>query len=139
MIPPFEENGYLPPGIHVASIDEIDERFGSESDLRRAQMQSLRWLVDIAMRAGVQRLVINGSFVTDAYEPNDVDCVLLIGPGFPVDARAERELTEGLPFLEIDLVDHEDFNLMVERFFATDRKAVPKGMVKYRYETAGRV
>ena len=28
MIPPFNKNGYLPPGIHKASLDEIAERFG---------------------------------------------------------------------------------------------------------------
>ena len=87
-------------------------------------MQSLRWLVPIAKRAGVHRLVINGSFVTDVFEPNDVDCVLLIGAGFPMDADAESELTAGLPFLEIDLVTIADFNLMVDVIFASDR-AVP--------------
>lgn len=82
MIPPFNENGYLPPGLHEASLEEIAVRFGQESELRRAQMQSLRWLVPIAKRAGVKRLVINGSSVTDIFEPNDVDCVLLIGSDF---------------------------------------------------------
>src|SRR5262249_47587111 len=109
MIPALNENGYLPAGIHEASLDEVEARFGQESELRRVQMQSLRWLVPIAKRAGAERLVINGSFVTDALEPNDVDCVLLIGPGFPTDAGAESELIAGLPFLEIDLVAIEDF------------------------------
>jgi hypothetical protein len=54
-------------------------------------MDSLRWLVDLARRAGALRLTVNGSFVTDRAEPNDVDCVLLIGPGFPHDAAAEKE------------------------------------------------
>jgi hypothetical protein len=35
MIPPFNENGYLPPGIHLASLDEIAERFGRQSEMRR--------------------------------------------------------------------------------------------------------
>ena len=85
MIPPFDENGYLPPGIHPASLDEIKDRFGGESELRRVQIESLQWLVDLARRAGVKRLVINGSFTTDVFEPNDVDCVLLIEAGFPRD------------------------------------------------------
>src|SRR5262249_7958906 len=111
-------------------LDEVEARFGQESELRRVQMQSLRWLVPIAKRAGAERLVINSSFVTDALEPNDVDCVLLIGPGFPTDAGAESELIAGLPFLEIDLVAIEDFNLMVDVFFATDRVAVQKGVIE---------
>jgi hypothetical protein len=76
MIPPFQENGYLPPGLHVAIIDEVEQRFGQESELRRVQMESVRWMVDLAVRAGVERIVLNGSFVTDIMEPNDVDCVL---------------------------------------------------------------
>ena len=67
MIPEFTENGYIPPGVHLATPDEIAARFGQESELRQAQMDSIRWLVDLAMKAGVQRLVINGSFVTDAF------------------------------------------------------------------------
>lgn len=75
MIPPFNELGCLPPGAHPATLDEIDARFGRLSELRRVQMDSLRWMVDLAVRAGVERVVLNGSFVTDIMEPNDVDCV----------------------------------------------------------------
>lgn len=130
MLPEFDENGYLVPGIHRASLDEIETRFGHQSELRRAQMQSLGWLVDIARRAGVSRIIINGSFVTDVLEPNDVDCVLLTGPGFLTDAAANDELAAGLPFLEIQVVEDEGFNYLVQRFFATDRDSVPKGMVE---------
>jgi hypothetical protein len=27
VIPPFDDNGYLPPGIHSATLDEIAARF----------------------------------------------------------------------------------------------------------------
>mgnify|MGYP001617611809 CR=1 FL=1 len=130
MIPPFDDNGYLPPGVYRASLDEIVARFGQESEMREAQAESVRWLVDLAKRAGVARVVLNGSFVTDVLEPNDVDCVLLIEPGFPTDAAAEAELVEGLPFLEIKLVRQEGFDEYVHEFFATDRHHVPKGMVE---------
>ncbi len=58
-------------------------------------MESLHWLIELARRAGVLRIVVNGSFVTDKMEPNDVDCVLLIGPGFPTDEAAGTELVDG--------------------------------------------
>jgi hypothetical protein len=48
-------------------------------------MESIRWLAGLANRAGVRRIVINGSFTTARLEPNDVDCALLIEPGFPLD------------------------------------------------------
>ncbi len=130
MIPEFDDRGYLPSGVHRASVEEIAVRFGEQSELRRVQMQSVRWLVDLAVRAGVERVVLNGSFVTEILEPNDVDCVLLIGRGFPRDQVAESELLAGLPFLEIELVNREAFDLLVEAFFATDRHQIPKGMIE---------
>ncbi len=130
MIPDFNDDGYLPQGIHRATLKEIAARFGQESEIRQAQMESLHWLVDLARRAGVQRIVVNGSFVTEKLEPNDVDCVLLIGPDFPHDPAAEMELLAGLPFLNFELVDQEGFKHFTERTFATDRDLVPKGMVE---------
>jgi hypothetical protein len=130
MIPDCNDVGYLPAGIHPATLDEVATRFGRGSDLRQAQMESLRWLVDLARRAGVRRIVVNGSFVTDKLEPNDVDCVLLIGPDFPHDAAAEAELLAGLPFINLELVDPAGFQQLTERTFASDRNLVPKGMVE---------
>jgi hypothetical protein len=130
MIPAFNPDGYLPPGIHPASLEEVQNRFGQDSELRRVQMESLEWLVDRARRAGVHRLVINGSFTTEIAEPNDVDCVLLIDSNFPLDKEAGEELISGLPFLEISLVTQDDFELLVGSFFATDRYSIRKGMIE---------
>lgn len=130
MIPPFNDDGYLPAGIHPASLEEIADRFGTESEIRRVQMESIRWLVEIARRAGVSRIVLNGSFVTDQYECNDVDCVLLVGSEFPTDAEAEAELLAGLPFLEIAVVKQFVFDRMTQSFFASDRYLKPKGLVE---------
>jgi hypothetical protein len=132
MIPDFDERGYLPAGVHLASLDEIEARFGRQSEVRRAQMESLRWLVELAKKAGVQRLIVNGSFVTERLEPNDVDCVLLTGSGYPRNEGAEQETLDGLPFLEIDLIGQEDFDYMVNTVFATDRRQVSKGVVEVR-------
>jgi hypothetical protein len=130
MIPALDAEGYLPPGIHRATAQEISARFGQESELRRVQMESLLWLIELARRAGVLRIVVNGSFVTDRLEPNDVDCVLLIGPGFPRNAAAEAELLSGLPFINMELVDQEAFEQFTQKTFATDRDLVPKGMIE---------
>ena len=93
-------------------------------------MESLRWLVDLAQRIGVAKLVINGSFTTDVWEPNDIDCVLLASDDFPQDATLLDELDEGLPFLDIQLVDRTAFEHLTKHFFATDRYELPKGMVE---------
>jgi hypothetical protein len=130
MIPPFNENGYLPSGVHKASLEDIAERFGRQSETREAEMESVRWLVDLARRTGVARVVLNGSFVTSVREPNDVDCALLIGKDFPEDTLARIELKKGLPFLEIQVVDQVDFDRLVDEFFATDRYRNAKGMIE---------
>jgi hypothetical protein len=130
MIPPLDDDGYLPAGIHRATLDEIEARFGRESELRQVQMESIRWLVDLARRAGVGRIIINGSFTTARLEPNDVDCALLIEPGFPLDEGAEAELIEGLPFLDIHLVGQDGWDELVGIVFATDRRRNPKGMIE---------
>jgi hypothetical protein len=130
MIPDCNDAGFLPAGTQPATLDEIAARYARGSDLRQAQMESLRWLVDVAWRAGVRRIVVNGSFVTDKLEPNDVDCVLLIGPDFPHDAVAEAELLAGLPFVNTELVDQAAFQELTERTFASDRNLVPMGIVE---------
>jgi hypothetical protein len=130
MIPDFNDLGYLPAGIHRATLEEIATRFGQEPELRCVQLESLRWLVDLARRVGVQRLIVNGSFVTDKWEPNDVDCVLLRGPSFPLDESADAELWAGLPFIQVTLVGQMEFDLYVGKIYATDRHANVKGMVE---------
>jgi hypothetical protein len=87
-------------------------------------------MLNLAWSAGAKRIVVNGSFVTDRPEPNDVDCVLLIDSDFPQDDAAEADLLAGLPFINMELVDQEAFRQFTERTFATDRTMVPKGMVE---------
>jgi hypothetical protein len=132
VIPSFDESGCLPPGIHPGTLSEVEARFGVQSELRRVQMQSVRWMVELAARAGVERVVLNGSFVTDIMEPNDVDCVLLIGTDFPKDPAASRDLQAGLPFLDVVFVDAAEFDYFVNRFFAFDRTRREKGMIEVR-------
>ena len=93
-------------------------------------MQSLRWLADIARRTGVLKIIVNGSFVTDIFEPNDVDCVLLLGADYPKEKSAEAELQEGLPFIELYLEGERGYNYFAQQFFAVDRKDIPKGMLE---------
>ncbi len=130
MIPRFDDLGRLPLGIPAGTLEEIDVRFGRMSEIRRVQMESVRWLVDLADRAGAERIILNGSFVTDIMELNDVDCVLLFRPGQPKDLAAVRELKAGLPFLDIAIAATKRFDQYVSKLFAADRNGVPKGMVE---------
>src|SRR5436853_7784250 len=104
MIPRFDDSGSLPPGIHPATLTEIAERFGHQSELRRVQLESLQSLTELTTGIGVQRIVLNGSFITDIIEPNDVDCVVFIPRGYLINPQTLRELRVGLPFLDITIV-----------------------------------
>jgi len=73
---------------------------------------------------------LNGSFVTDIMEPNDVDCVLLFARRRRRNRLAIRELRSGLPFLEIAIVDEDEFHYLVDGWFASDRFYKPKGMIE---------
>lgn len=131
MIPPFDPSGWLPPGIHPATLAEIDERFGRSSEIRRAQMESVRWMIDLAVRAGAKRIILNGSFVTARIEPNDVDCALL----FPGGKAADQEVLDqivvgGLPYLQMEVAAEVEFDKLVYGWFASDRLHRPKGMVE---------
>jgi hypothetical protein len=55
VIPTFDDNGFLPPGVHPATLAEIRDRFGGSSEIRRAQMDSITWMIDVAARARVDR------------------------------------------------------------------------------------
>ncbi len=85
-------------------------------------MESVRWMIELAVRAGVQRIVLNGSFVTDIIEPNDVDCVLLVAPAAIADKEAMNELEVIISYLDISLFDQDvlrDASLDPEQFYVT--------------------
>ncbi len=77
-------------------------------------------MMPIAAAAGVQRIILNGGFVTDIIEPDDVDCVLLIGQGYPADVKAEEALETGLPFMDIAIARQSDFDWFLNKLFGTD-------------------
>ena len=87
MIPAFRSDGYLPEGLHLASEAEVTFRFGSSSPRRRRVVLRLRRWVELARSTRARRLVIDGSFVTDKRDPEDIDAVVLL----PVNFQAQVE------------------------------------------------
>jgi len=84
----------------------------------------------MAKKAGAQRIIINGSFVTDVFEPNDVDCPLLLSADFPLDPAAAADLSDGLPFVDLHRAEAKEFAILVEQLYASDRDSVPKGVIE---------
>ena len=72
MIPPFQPDGNLPPGIHTATWEEVVARFGGNPQRNRL-LDGLRRAVSSLLDAGCPRIYLNGSFVTNKPEPNDFD------------------------------------------------------------------
>jgi hypothetical protein len=131
MLPDFDEHGYLPFGIHSCPIDELVARFGSGSSEREIEIQELIQFIDWAKRAGVRRLIVNGSFVTEKESPNDVDIVILPGADYPRDQRPIGEQEMLWPYLQIFVADDDaDLVTWAIQDFGTDRQDQRKGVVE---------
>lgn len=72
MIPAFGSSGYLPPGIHSATWDEIVGRFGTTPTRQKLLFGLRAALVDLR-QAGCGTVYIDGSFVTVKEHPRDFD------------------------------------------------------------------
>jgi len=72
MLPGFDKNGNLPPGIHAASWSEFVARFGTNGR-RRALLRGLKQALDVLRAAGCKRVYVDGSFVTNKSTPRDFD------------------------------------------------------------------
>ena len=72
MIPPFNERGNLPPGIHKADWSELEEAFGG-STRRATLLTGLREALISLRKAGCRTAYVDGSFVTAKKEPGDFD------------------------------------------------------------------
>jgi hypothetical protein len=72
MILAFDENGNLPPGIHLATVSEIQQRFAYNPQRWRL-FDGLIRVLSMLKGCGCQDIYLNGSFVTDEPFPNDYD------------------------------------------------------------------
>ncbi len=82
-IPAFNEDGFLPTGIHDCTVEELKVRFGTfqQSDRRPQLFARLEAFLAEARASGiVQSVLVNGSFVTVAPEPNDIDLIVIVAP-----------------------------------------------------------
>ena len=74
MLPGFDpDSGRRPPVEHVASWDEVVERFGW-TERRRRMLDGLAEAIELLAEAGCRQILwLNGSFVTAKDEPGDFD------------------------------------------------------------------
>lgn len=78
-LPDLDKDGYLPPGIHLASLVEVVGRFGPASKARNSQAELLRQVVEAAKDyATIKRVLVWGSFITTKLEPADLDFSVVV-------------------------------------------------------------
>jgi hypothetical protein len=90
MIPAFRPDGYLPEGLHPASEAELTFRFGAATARRRRLALRVRRWINLARQVHARRLLVDGSYVTDKPDPNDVDAVVLLPADF------QRQIEQGV-------------------------------------------
>lgn len=62
----------LPPGIHDATMEEIERRFAT-NNLRRDLFEGFKRGVEALRRAGCKVVFLDGSYVTEKDRPGDFD------------------------------------------------------------------
>jgi hypothetical protein len=86
VLPPFDEKGDLPPGVHAAGWSEIEQRLGTGSSARVRALATLKHLHELASRtAALRNFYVFGSFVSAVPAPRDVDVILIMSARFRVE------------------------------------------------------
>lgn len=72
MIPEFGPDGALPPGIHITTLKEFEQRF-STTIVRRGMFIKLLKLIEDLRGIGCSAIYVDGSFTTTKRIPGDMD------------------------------------------------------------------
>jgi len=137
-----DELGYLPPGEHEATLEEVEQTFGLRNFRRREIMKGLKRVLEQLKARGVETVFLDGSFVTEKERPNDVDTIYVAPPGADPATwgllspqrqgdlrRVDRVHLWSHPSLQPPKHPGAPPKPLVE-FFQTDRDDNPKGIVK---------
>ena len=141
MIPLLGPDGALPPGIHDAEGWEVVvAQFGGTAR-RDELLAKLRLGLNNLRDAGCPWVLLDGSFVTDKPEPNDVDGCWQYEPGVnrnridpcfhllrPID-RMLQKAKYGMDFYRADVIEAGSGRPFPE-FFQFDRQNRPRGIVR---------
>ena len=137
MIPPFQPNGYLPPGIHEATWQQAAERLGTNSH-RRALLLGLLQALHSLRQSGCRKIYLDGSFATDKERPGDFDVAWETANVDPrllnttlldfSNRRQAQKQAFGGELFPADWEADEHGRTFLE-FFQTDQQAIPKGII----------
>ncbi len=123
MLPSFNDDGVLPPGVWPCEMAELAQRFAvfRRTDRRLQLYGKLEQLLQETRRTGVVTdVIVDGSFVTDKEAPNDIDLIL------GLDQAVEWD---GLPFWIVNVLD----DTKLKHRYGFDVKVALIGSGKYLY------
>lgn len=138
MIPRFNQDGYLPKGIHKATLKEIKQRFGSGSSQREGLFKGLQSLVRLLRRhkGSIKRFLLNGSYVVSWESPRDFDCILIVKENFDFSSAEAKKLERAKELFGAHLFTFTEEDVRRHRrltdFFGHDRDEKPKGLVEVK-------
>ena len=140
-IPRLNDKNELPAGEHLALLNEVEMTYGSSTERRKELMSGLYNAAANLKAAGVRTIWINGSFVTNKKEPNDIDgCweynkavdINILDPVF-LGSRAEMKNKYGLDFFMANYIEAGS-GLPFPKFFQTNRDGELKGIIIVQLE-----
>ena len=133
MIPPFEKStGLLPPGEYEASLAEIRETL-CWSYRRRVIYGGLEYVAGELRSHQVDRIWVDGSFVTSKERPGDVDVAYEVPQNSDPDDwgwLSPVRHNDLKKFRRVDL--HQDWpgQPRISNYFQQDRDGTPKGILR---------
>lgn len=129
MVPNFLPNGSLPTGVHWASWEEIEARFGQTAHRRRL-LKGFRLGIEQLRGAGCKTAYLDGSFVTSKALPDDFDACWDITDVDPdkidpvffdfANQRAAQKARFGGEFFPAQLPEGDSGKIFLE-FFQVDK------------------
>jgi hypothetical protein len=90
-LPPFNYHGYLPEGVHDAALDQLHTRlvFNPKRTILWERLQEfLRWAV---ATDNFSHVYIDGGFITNKSDPEDIDVILQTRVPYGAQAFAAME------------------------------------------------
>lgn len=142
MIPDFDANNNLPPGLHEATLEEIEAKFTSNLK-RKGHFQLLKQLIIDLKAIGCKTIYIDGSFITKKELPNDIDIcwdskdvdIIVAKRDMPIlwdfsNKRYEQQKKYHADIFPANCIE-ADSRLYFRDFFQLDKNTgKPKGIIK---------
>ena len=102
-IPPFNQYGLLPPGIHPASMEELAQKLAFSPKRQDLIEQGLKPVSERLKALGVRDIYVDGSFTTSKLSPGDIDGYVLTRVGSALESEVIAHYEEWKATYSVDL------------------------------------